>query len=67
MYSLAYLSGAPRVSTRDDAEMIGPKNHVLGIISGFQENGWKVDRFIVGDRPGKITRPVNGKVEKTSK
>ncbi|MCB0108679.1 MAG: glycosyltransferase family 4 protein [Caldilineaceae bacterium] len=48
--SLGYLSGAPRVSTLPDAEMSGPKSHVLGIINGFEAHGWDVKRFIVGDR-----------------
>ena len=45
-----YLSGAPRVSTRSDAEMAGPRAHVLGVIAGFEAAGFEVERFIVGDR-----------------
>jgi glycosyltransferase involved in cell wall biosynthesis len=54
---LGYLSGAPRVSTRADAELAGPRAHVLGVIAGFEAAGWTVDRFIVGDRaPAVVTR-----------
>lgn len=53
MRKLGYLSAAPRVSTDIEAELSGPRNHVLGVISGFEELGWEVKRFIVGDRmPG---------------
>jgi glycosyltransferase involved in cell wall biosynthesis len=54
---LGYLSGAPRVSTRADAELAGPRAHVLGVIAGFEAAGWTVDRFIVGDRgPAMVAR-----------
>jgi glycosyltransferase involved in cell wall biosynthesis len=46
---LGYLSGAPRVSTRADAELAGPRAHVLGVIAGFEAAGWTVSRYIVGD------------------
>ncbi len=50
---LGYLSAAPRVSTRPDAEAGGPRSHVLGVIRAFEALGWRVERFIVGDRmPG---------------
>ena len=47
---LGYLSAGPRVSTRQTAEMGGPRSHVIGIIKGFQAQGWEVKQFIVGDR-----------------
>ena len=47
---LAYLSGAPRVSTMPDSESGGPRSHVLGVIGAFRELGWNVHPFIVGDR-----------------
>lgn len=47
---LGYLSAAPRVSTRPDAEAGGPRSHVLGVIRAFESLGWTVERFIVGDR-----------------
>lgn len=54
---LGYLSGAPRVSTRADAELVGPRAHVLGVIGGFEAEGWTVSRYIVGDRaPRMVTR-----------
>jgi glycosyltransferase involved in cell wall biosynthesis len=49
MPRLAYLSAAPRLSTRPEAEASGPRAHVLGVIQGFRELGWEVDRFILGD------------------
>jgi glycosyltransferase involved in cell wall biosynthesis len=54
---LGYLSGAPRVTTRADAELAGPRAHVLGVIAGFEAAGWTVDPFIVGDRaPSVVAR-----------
>jgi len=54
---LGYLSGAPRVTTRPDAEIGGPRSHILGVMAGFRELGWTVQPFIVGDRsPGVVTR-----------
>jgi len=46
---LAYLSGAPRVSTQKDTALPGPRAHVLGVIQAFQRLGWNVKPFIVGD------------------
>ncbi len=54
---LGYLSGAPRVTTRPDAEIGGPRSHILGVMSGFRRIGWSVEPYIVGDRsPGVVTR-----------
>lgn len=47
---LGYLSGAPRVSTKPEAESSGPRSHVLGVIRAFEALGWEVKPFIVGDR-----------------
>jgi glycosyltransferase involved in cell wall biosynthesis len=47
---LLYLSGAPRVSTRPEAETTGARSHILGMSGAFERLGWRVDRFIVGDR-----------------
>ena len=47
---LGYLSAAPRVSTRPEAEAGGPRSHVLGVIRAFESLGWSVNRFIIGDR-----------------
>jgi glycosyltransferase involved in cell wall biosynthesis len=47
---LAYLSGAPRVSTRPEAGAAGPRSHVLGMMRAFERLGWEVRPFIVGDR-----------------
>lgn len=50
LYKVGYLSGAPRVSTHPQAELVGPRTHILGVIRAFESHGWKVKRFIVGDR-----------------
>ncbi|MCC6300734.1 MAG: glycosyltransferase [Anaerolineales bacterium] len=47
---LGYLSAAPRVSTRGDAETSGPRAHILGVIEAFTALGWQVYSYIVGDR-----------------
>jgi glycosyltransferase involved in cell wall biosynthesis len=47
---LGYLSAAPRVSTLSEAELGGPRSHVLGIIHAFEALQWRVRPFIVGDR-----------------
>lgn len=47
---IGYLSAAQRVSTMPTAEASGPRAHVLGMIHGFEECGWSVEKFIVGDR-----------------
>ena len=47
---LAFLSGAPRVSTKAFAQGIGARQHVLGTTSGFKANGWQVSAYIVGDK-----------------
>lgn len=47
---IGYLSAAQRVSTLPNAEASGPRAHVLGMIGGFEQHGWDVKRFIVGDR-----------------
>lgn len=48
--SLGYLSAAPRVSTRPEAELSGPRTHVLGVMKAFKALDWEVKPFIVGDR-----------------
>ncbi len=50
---LAYLSGAPRVSTRPAAAVGAARRHALGIISAFRKRGWEVHAFIAGDRLAK--------------
>ena len=52
--AVAYLSAAPRVSTRDDSESVGPRAHVVGMIRGFETCGFRVEQFILGDRSAKV-------------
>ncbi|MEW5860886.1 MAG: glycosyltransferase [Cyanobacteriota bacterium] len=47
---LGYLSAAPRASTRPDAEVGGPRSHMLGVMRAFEALQWQVKPFIVGDR-----------------
>lgn len=47
---LGYLSAAPRISTRPDAEMAGPLAHILSFMRACETLGWEVKPFIVGDR-----------------
>jgi len=54
---IGYLSGAPRVSTRQDAESGGPRAHILGVISAFRSLGYDLQPFIVGDQvPAEVAR-----------
>lgn len=63
MKRLGYLSAAPRVSTHPEAEASGPRSHVLGVICAFENLGWNVKRFIVGDRvPVKLTKKGSEKM-----
>lgn len=48
--TLGYLCGSPRVSTRPEAGASGPRTHVLGVINAFQNLGWEVRSYIVGDK-----------------
>ncbi|MFE1744022.1 glycosyltransferase family 4 protein [Coleofasciculus sp. H7-2] len=47
---LGYLSAAPRSSTHPDAEVGGPRSHMLGVMRAFEVLQWEVKPFIVGDR-----------------
>ena len=47
---LGFLAAAPRISTRSDAEMSGPRSRVLGLIQGFESLKWSVKPYIVGDK-----------------
>jgi glycosyltransferase involved in cell wall biosynthesis len=47
--SIAYLSGSPRIATRDDAEVAGPRSHILGLIDALRRDGHRVEEFILGD------------------
>jgi len=48
--TLAYVCAAPRIATHPDAEISGPRAHILGIIAGWEAQGCQVKTFIVGDR-----------------
>lgn len=68
---LGYLSAAPRVSTRPSKESVSARAHVLGVMGAFEDLGWEVEPFIVGDRsPRKFTaegsqRALSGGVLRT--
>lgn len=47
---IAYLSGSPRISTRDDAEVAGPRAHIIGLIDALRHDRHEVEPFILGDR-----------------
>lgn len=47
---IAYLSGSPRISTRDNAGVSGPRAHILGLIAALQSQGHVVEQFVLGDR-----------------
>lgn len=44
-----YLSGAARVSTDDHSASSGARAHITGVIKGFEQNGWSVEKYIYGD------------------
>lgn len=50
---IAYLSGSPRITTRDDAGVSGPRAHILGLIGALRRQGHAVEEFILGDRVAK--------------
>lgn len=57
---IAYLSGSPRISTRDDAVVVpGPRAHVLGLINALRAGGHVVDEYVLGDRVRSDVRAVN--------
>lgn len=47
---LAFLSGAPRTSTKPIASLTGGRQHILGTICGFKANNWDVATYILGDK-----------------
>ncbi len=64
--TLGYLSGAPRVTTTNNADLSGPKAHVLGVIQAFRTLGWNVYPYIVGDlMPGKVIRESGDQLQKS--
>jgi glycosyltransferase involved in cell wall biosynthesis len=58
--TIGYLSAALRVSRHPEAQASGPRAHILGVISGFEQLGWSVKPFIVGDQmPKKLLRKTS--------
>lgn len=56
---LGFISAAPRISTRPETQIAGPRTRVLGLIKGFEALDWEVKRFIIGDRvPQKLIESV---------
>lgn len=56
---LGFISAAPRISTRPETQVPGPRTRVLGLIKGFEALDWEVKRFIIGDRvPQKLIESV---------
>jgi glycosyltransferase involved in cell wall biosynthesis len=47
--TLGFLCGSPRISTRMDAPISGPRSHILGVIAAFEAENWQVKRYILGD------------------
>jgi glycosyltransferase involved in cell wall biosynthesis len=54
---IAYLSGSPRIATHDDAEVAGPRAHILGFVAALRHDGHTVEEFILGDL---LDRRVSG-------
>lgn len=50
LHEVGYLSAAPRVSTHSNAELVGPRTHIIGVIQALTVLGYTVKPFIVGDR-----------------
>lgn len=46
---IGYLSGAPRVTTRQNGESGGARSHILGVINAYRRLGWEVIPYIYGD------------------
>lgn len=69
---ISYMCAAPRISTRLDAEISGPRAHILGFIQGLESNGVDVSQFIVGDRlppslnKSKMEKNLSGNILKTT-
>ncbi len=56
---LGFISAAPRISTRLETQVTGPRTRVLGLIRGFEALDWEVKTFIMGDRvPQKLIASV---------
>lgn len=68
---LGFISAAPRISTRLETEVSGPRTRVLGLVKGFEALNWEVKPFIIGDRvPQKwmetaSEKAINGKFIRT--
>ncbi len=47
---IGFLSGSARIATRDEAEVSGPRAHIIGMIDALRADGHAVESFILGDR-----------------
>lgn len=50
---IGYLSGSARIATRDDAELSGPRAHIVGFIDALRQDGHEVHEFVLGDLLGR--------------
>lgn len=56
---LGFICASPRISTRPETQVPGPRTRVLGLIRGFEALDWEVKPFIIGDRvPQKLMANV---------
>ena len=60
-YAIGYVSGALRVSTMPTARTLGPRSHILGWVTGAQQLGHTVHKFIAGD----AVRTLDGRTPNT--
>lgn len=61
---VGYLSASPRIRTLPDADadVVGPRAHVVGLIDALRAEGHVVEPFVLGDRRrlrGGATRPLD--------
>ncbi len=50
---IGYLSGSARIATRDDAELSGPRAHIVGFVDALRQDGHEVHEFVLGDLLGR--------------
>lgn len=47
---LGFICASPRISTRPDTQVPGPRTRVLGLFQGFEALDWEIKPFLIGDR-----------------